>query len=372
MSAPPGSTRPGAAPALTLAGRLDAAAVSRLWSPSLAALAAHPDRPFPVDCSGVEYIDGAGLALLTELRLRPRAAGAAVTIEGLPERFRPLLDQADPGQFAAPPAAAPRRPGWIETLGRGAAGGFAEFRAFVTFLGHATATTLAALARPRSVRWGDTLAIAQEAGAGALPIVALVSFLVGVILAFQAGIAMRQFGATLYVADLLGISITRELGPLMMAIMFTGRSGAAFAAELGTMKVNEEVDAIDTMGLDPVRFLVVPRLLAGISVAPVLAVFSDVIGIVGGAAVMPAFGIPVIAYANEVLAATTITDFVGGIVKSFVFGVVVAGVGCLRGLQTRSGAAAVGLSTTSAVVTGIVLIVVVDGIFAMAYYYLGV
>jgi phospholipid/cholesterol/gamma-HCH transport system permease protein len=183
---------------------------------------------------------------------------------------------------------------------------------------------------------------------------------------------MRQFGATLYVADLLGISITRELGPLMMAIMFTGRSGAAFAAELGTMKVNEEVDAIDTMGLDPVRFLVVPRLLAGIAVAPVLAVFSDVIGIVGGAAVMPAFGIPVIAYANEVLAATTITDFAGGIVKSFVFGVVVAGVGCLRGLQTRSGAAAVGLSTTSAVVTGIVLIVVVDGIFAMVYYYLGV
>ena len=363
---------PGAGLRLTFSGRLDAAAVTRLWPDSLAQLAAHPDEPLQVDCSGVDYIDGTGLALLVELRRQPRPAGAAVTVEGLPDRFRPLVDQFRPAAF---PFEAPRdqrrRPGLIESLGRSTADGLVQGRSFVVFLGRATTATVASLVHPRSVRWGDMLAIAEEAGAGALPIVALVSFLVGVILAFQAGIAMRQFGATLYVADLLGIAITRELGPLMMAIMLTGRSGAAFAAELGTMKVNEEIDAVETMGLDPVRFLVVPRILAGIAVAPVLATFSDVVGIAGGAAVMPAFGIPLIAYFNEVIAVTTITDFVGGIVKSFIFGIIVAGIGCLRGLQTKSGAAAVGLSTTSAVVSGIVLIVVVDGIFAVVYYYLG-
>lgn len=237
---------------LTLAGRLDAAAVARPWPELLAQVAAHPDEPFRIDCTGVETIDGAGLALLTELSRRPRP------------------------------------PGLIETLGRSMVDGLAQSRGFVTFPGRATAVTFASLLHPLSVRRRD-----------ALPIVGLVSFLVGVILAFPAGNAMPQFGAILFVADLLGISITRELGP---------------------MKVNGEIDASDTMGLDPVRFLVVSRILAGLAVAPVLAVFSNVFGIVGGAVVRP------------------------------LFGVIVAG----------------------AVVTGIVLIVVVEGLFSVAYFYLGI
>jgi len=214
--------------------------------------------------------------------------------------------------------------------------------------------------------------VAEKAGVNALPIVALVSFLVGLIMAFQAAIPMRQFGAEIYVADLIALSMLRELGPLMTAIVLTGRSGSAFAAELGTMKVNEEIDALTTMGLDPVRFLVVPRIIAAVAVTPLLAVFADLVGVLGGSIVLVSLGYPLLTYVKEVISATTHVDLLGGLVKSAVFGIVVAGVGCLRGMETGIGATAVGDSTTRAVVAGIVLIVVIDGVFSVVFYQLGI
>jgi len=166
--------------------------------------------------------------------------------------------------------------------------------------------------------------------------------------------------------------MTRELGPIMTAIVLAGRSASAFAAELGTMKVNEEIDALSTMGLDPLRFLVVPRVIAAVVMTPLLTVFAIFLGIIGGAVVLLSLGFPLIAYVNQVLSAITYADFLGGIVKCFVFGVLIAGIGCLRGLQTQTGPSAVGDSTTRAVVSGIILIVVTDGIFSVAYFYLGV
>jgi phospholipid/cholesterol/gamma-HCH transport system permease protein len=159
---------------------------------------------------------------------------------------------------------------------------------------------------------------------------------------------------------------------LMTAILLAGRTGAAFAAEIGTMKVNEEVDALTTMGMDPVRFLVVPRLLAAVSMTPLLSLYATLIGIVGGGLVLLSFDIPFALYRKELFNFVTMTDFLGGMAKTVVFGSIVGCVGCLRGLQTRSGAAAVGLSATSAVVTAIVLIVAADGIFALVYYYLDI
>lgn len=371
---PPAPTQPPRddAARLALSGRLNASAVADLWAPSLDFVARNADRSVVIDASAVEYIDGAGLALLAALERMPRPAAAPLTIEGLPERFAPLVEEyaeAGAGRAVAPP---PPAPGWVEDLGRSAVSAAEQFREFVVFLGRSTAATISALFHPRSVRWRDAVAIAVEAGVNAIPIVSLIAFLMGVILAFQAAIAMRQLGATIFVADLVALSIARELGPLLTAILLAGRTGAAFAAELGTMKVNEEIDAIETMGLSSMQFLVVPRILAGVTVTPVLAVLSVVVGILSGGLVMGAFDISFSAYFREVLAALQISDFLGGIAKAYVFGIIVAGIGCLRGLQTRTGAAAVGLSATSAVVTGIVLIVVADGVFAVVYYYLGI
>jgi len=166
--------------------------------------------------------------------------------------------------------------------------------------------------------------------------------------------------------------VLRELGPLMTAIVLTGRSGSAFAAELGTMKVNEEIDALNTIGLDPVRFLVVSRVIAALAMTPLLTVFADLIGVIGGSLVLRSLGYPFVTYFNQVLSAVSYTDFLSGLVKSLVFGIMIAGIGCLRGLQTKIGATAVGESATRAVVSGIILIVIIDGIFSVIYYYLDI
>jgi len=161
------------------------------------------------------------------------------------------------------------------------------------------------------------------------------------------------------------------MGPLITAIILAGRSGSAFAAELGTMKVREEIDALTTMGLEPVRFLVVPRVLAAVTMTPLLAMFANLFGLIGGAVVMRSLGFSLVTYVNQILSAVTVGDLLGGLFKSLVYGIVVAGIGCLRGLQTTTGASAVGQSTTSAVVSGIVLIAIVDGGFAVVFYALG-
>jgi len=181
---------------------------------------------------------------------------------------------------------------------------------------------------------------------------------------------MRQYGAQIYVADLLGLSVLRELGPLMAAILLAGRSGAAFAAEIGTMKVNEEIDALTTLGLSPVRFLVVTRVLATIVMMPLLAIFADLIALIGGGLVMTTFGIAPQTYVTEIASIVSPGDFGLGVLKAGVFGLLVASIGCLRGLQTGTGASAVGISTMRAVVSGIVLIVMADGIFAVVVYHL--
>jgi phospholipid/cholesterol/gamma-HCH transport system permease protein len=182
---------------------------------------------------------------------------------------------------------------------------------------------------------------------------------------------MRRFGADIFVANLIGLGMLREMGPLITAIILAGRSGSAFAAELGTMKVREEIDALTTMGLQPVRFLVLPRVLGAVVVTPLLTVFANLFGLIGGAVVMRSLGFPLITYVNQIQSAVTVSDLLGGLVKSLAYGIVVAAIGCLRGLQTKTGASAVGQATTSAVVSGIVLIAIVDGIFAVVFYALG-
>lgn len=356
---------------LRLGGVLDAQHVSAVWKPTLDALQRFAEVPVLVDATQVRHVDGVGIAFLVDLLRQPRAADAPVRIEGLAPHHRALLDQFDPSHFRTRQRV--RRPLSVpETLGRGGLAAATSTLDALAFLGETTSALISVLRSPRQLRWRDVLLAAQRVGAEALPIVSLIAFLTGLILAFQAAVAMRQFGAEMLVANLVGLSLLRELGPLMMAILLAGRSGAAFAAEIGTMRVNEEVDALVTMGLDPIRFLVIPRLLATLVMAPLLTLYANMVGLLGGATVMLTFEIPFAAYMRETFAFVTLSDFLGGMAKTFVFGAIVAGVGCLRGLQTRTGAESVGLAATSAVVTSLVLIVVADGVFAVAYYYLGI
>ncbi len=352
---------------LGFAGRLDDAGVAACWDEALQA--ARGGREIAVDCVGVDYCGGAGLALLVALEEEAAKNKSPFRIEHLAPRFRELYDAVDRRKLESPPSAPARvHGGWVGDVGFVAAERAGDWRAEAEFVGEVTAG-LGALARePRRLREREWWKIVEKAGSDALPIVSLISFLTGVIIAFQAAMPMRQFGVDIFVVNLVALSITRELGPLMTAIVLAGRTGSAFAAEIGTMKVNEEVAALTTMGLDPVRFLGVPRVLAGIVVTPLLTIYAMAVGIAGGLTVLMLLDFPLSTLMNQLSGALKLRDITAGLIKSFFFGAVVAGVGCLRGLRTGAGPAAVGDSTTRSVVTSIFLIVVLDAIFAVVYY----
>ena len=356
---------------LLLTGRLDANTTGRLWREAQHIFEQSKPIRVVIDASEVSYCDGAGVAFIVKLQQYQARTGGDVTIHGLQEEFRRLLGIY--GQISIdPPPGRRREPlSVVEQVGHAALGVWQDVQTLLTFVGELTVTLLRAVRHPRLVRWSDAWLTAERAGVDALPIIALIGFLLGLILAFQSAIPMRRFGAEIFVANLIGVSMLREMGPLITAIILAGRSGSAFAAELGTMKVREEIDALTTMGLEPVRFLVVPRVLAAVTMTPFLAVFANLFGLIGGAVVMRSLGFPLVSYVNQIVSAVTVGDLFGGLFKSLVYGIVVAGIGCLRGLQTTTGASAVGQSTTSAVVSGIVLIAIVDGVFAVVFYALG-
>jgi phospholipid/cholesterol/gamma-HCH transport system permease protein len=225
---------------------------------------------------------------------------------------------------------------------------------------------------PRGFRWRDCLDEMQQCGAMALPIVSLISFLVGLIMAYQAAVQLRQFGADIYVADLVGLSVVREMGPMMAAIILAGRTGAAFAATLANMKANEEIDALETLGISAVRFLVLPRLIALGIMMPLLTLYANGVGILGGMAVgAGVLNIPPTAYWIETQSIVDLSDVNTGLIKAIFFGMLIGLSGCLRGLQAERSAAGVGRAATSAVVTSILLIIVADAVFAVVFNILG-
>jgi phospholipid/cholesterol/gamma-HCH transport system permease protein len=357
---------------LTIEGRLDSATTAKVWREATSAIEKMSPNRVVVDASKINYCDVSGIGLLVEILKRQQMRGGEAEIRGLQARFQRILDLFDPAKFRAAETEKRKSVNLAEEVGKTVYRIWQDAYDLIVFVGEVFVSLVYAFRNPHRVRWKDAFLVAETTGVNALPIVALVSFLVGLIMGFQAVIPMRQFGAEIFVADLVGLAILKELGPLMTAIVLTGRSGSAFAAELGTMKVNEEIDALNTMGLDPVRFLVVSRVIAALAMTPLLTIFSDLIGVMGGSLVLRSLGYPFITYWNEVLSAVSYMDFLSGLVKSLVFGIMIAGIGCLRGLQTKIGATAVGESATRAVVSGIVLIVIIDGVFSVVYYYLGI
>jgi phospholipid/cholesterol/gamma-HCH transport system permease protein len=355
---------------LTPAGELNADTVPGIWSQTRSALREHPPSGVTIDAAGVTYCDGAGLAWLVDVQRQVREAGCKVDIRGLAEVYQRLLDRFDAQSFKPERREKPETSHVAEEVGRAALQVARDVRQLISFVGELSIALGHAALHPRKVRWRDVWLTVERVGANAVPIVVLICFLIGLIMAFQSALPMRQFGVELYVADLVAISMLRELGPLMTAILLAGRSGSAFAAELGTMKVNEEIDALTTMGLDPVRFLVTTRVLATLLVMPMLTLLANLAGLVGGAVVVLSFDYSLAAYINQVLGAVELNDLLGGLIKAVVFALLVAAIGCLRGLQTGTDASAVGVSATRAVVSGILLIVLADGVFSVLFYYL--
>ncbi|HWU40027.1 MAG TPA: ABC transporter permease, partial [Candidatus Acidoferrum sp.] len=291
---------------------------------------------------------------------------------GLPEGVRRLLALATavPARKDAGAAGGPRP--WLARLGLGALAAATQAKSMLAFLGEAFLSVLKMLWGTARFRRADFVLLVQGCGAQALPIVTLISFLVGVILAYVGAIQLRQFGAQIYVADLVGIAMTREMGAMMAAIIMAGRTGAAFAAELGTMQVNEEIDALTTLGISPMEFLVLPRMLSLALMMPLLCIYADLMGILGGATVgLGMLGLGGAQYYHQTIGAIGLADFLAGVTKSGVFGVLVAIAGCLRGMECGRSSAAVGWAATSAVVTGIVSIIVSDAIMTVIFDLIG-
>jgi phospholipid/cholesterol/gamma-HCH transport system permease protein len=357
---------------LVIRGKLDIEGTSRLWAEVVSKVSESKPTLVEVDAEGIESCDAAGIAMLLEVRSRQEARNGHFTIQGLRPELAELVELFDPG---APPKPV-ERPGvivrFVETVGRTSAALGRDFHDMVSFAGEVLVKFLPVLLRPTRLRWSDTLLVAEKAGANGTGITALLGFLIGVILAFQGANALEKFGARIYVADLVTIVLLRELGPLIAAVVLASRSGSAFAAEIGTMKINEEIDALTTMGIDPVRFLVLPRLIASVLVLPLLTVFNILLGLIGCMVVMILIGFAPPLVISQIHDAAKLDDLLSGMVKTFVFGALVAGIGCLRGLQTETGPSAVGDAATRAVVSSIVAIVVADGVFAVVYYFLGI
>ncbi len=250
---------------------------------------------------------------------------------------------------------------------------FGELYSFISFLGMVIFKLIASLVKPTKIRWVDFPELFTRNGVMALPITLLILFLIGLISGYQGALQLKQFGADTFIADLVGISLTRELSPLMVAILVAGRSGSAFAAQLGTMKVSDEIDALESMGFDTYNFLVIPRILSVTLAMPILVLICNVVGVTGGLiAALSTLDITIIGYINRLQVAISYGDIISGLIKSVVFGFIIATIGCYKGLSTSGGADNVGKTTTSSVVSSVFMIILIDAVFTFLLSALGI
>ncbi|MRR05856.1 MAG: MlaE family lipid ABC transporter permease subunit [Deltaproteobacteria bacterium] len=324
-----------------------------------------------VDLGQVDYLDSAGALVLLEIEQYSAEAAIPYSHKNMSEEIRGILSLVDRSAVMVVPPPEKTSDSLIEQIGDASLTVSRDFVSLLTFLGDLLVALFQSFLNPRSVRWKDFFFYVKRAGQDGLPIVALLSFLLGMIIAFMSSLQLKQFGANLYVASLVGFGMVRELGPIITAIIFAGRSGSAFAAEIGTMMVNEEVDALVTMGFNPTRFLALPKVLAAMLVVPLLTLYADLFGILGGMTVgVLGFDLTVFTYATQTVKSINIFDITSSLFKTVVFAILIAGIGCQRGFCVRGGAEAVGKYTTSAVVAGLFLIIVADSLFAIIFYYI--
>jgi phospholipid/cholesterol/gamma-HCH transport system permease protein len=357
---------------LCLHGRITLQDAESLLARLNDAVAAADHASVRTDLSDVSFLDSAGVLALFRLEDSIRERGIPFTLVRVPKEIQGVMGLIDRESLRRSPLRAESGPvGIVEGLGSASIRISRDFFSMMAFMGDLVAALIHLVGHPREVRWDDVLFYMRRVGAEGLPIVGLISVLIGLIIAFMSSLQLKQFGANVYVASLVAVAIVRELGPIMTAILVAGRSASAFAAEIGTMRVNDEVDALVTMGFDPIRFLVVPKLIATVIVLPLLTLYADLFGILGGMVVGVA-GLDLTAYTYLQASRRSITVFFlnASLVKAVVFAGIIAWIGCQRGFQVRGGVEEVGAATTSAVVTAILLIVIVDSAFAIVLSYL--
>ncbi len=332
---------------------------------------AAPPRCVTFDTQAITDWDSALPTFLRGLLDHFASRGIDTDRSGLREGLRRLLDLAAAVPEVGIEVDTADDP-WVTRFGLAAIRRGKSATESIAFLGEVTIALLRLVTGRAHFRVSDLALIIQQCGAGAVTIVTLVSFLVGLILAFIGAIQLQQFGAQIFVADLVGLGMAREMGAIMTAIIMAGRTGASFAAQLGTMTVNEEIDALKTMGISPIEFLILPRLLGLTLMMPLLCLYADMMGIIGGAVVgVGMLDLGVVSYFDETRNALSLADFGAGLIKSVIYGSLIALSGCLRGMQCGRSASAVGDATTSAVVTSIVLIVIASGIINVIDHILG-
>ena len=318
--------------------------------------------------SGLSHIDGGSMALLVQLRADLYRRGVASDFVGGADEVQELI-RLYRGDVRVGKLVRPRRIGLLQQVGNATMNLVHEGKQVLSFFGQALVAAVGVVRRPSTANWADVLPTMERTGADAVPIVVLINFLIGVVMAFQGAVQLKQFGANIYVADLVALSICRELGPLMTAIILCGRSGAAFAAEIGSMKVSEEIDALRTMGFGPMRFLVLPRLIAMLLVVPLLTLLGDAVGILGGLVVgVVNLDLTVVAYLVETQRRLDLFDIFSGLFKSIAFAVVITLISCQQGLATTGGAAGVGRRTTSSVVSILFALILVDAGFTVLFF----
>lgn len=320
-----------------------------------------------IDLADAAIVDGAIMSLLVGMRTSLAARNVRSEIVGVSEHLRPIVHLYR-GDEPPQPERLPVAPRAIARIGAATQRFFQSLRRLMIFLGETIAATRGFLGGPVPVNWREIPLFASRAGADGIPIVLLLNFLVGFVMAFQSARQLKLYGANIYVADVVGISVTRELAPLMTAIIMSGRSGAAFAAELGSMRVSEEIDALKTMGFAPAPYLILPRVAALALVAPLLTLLGGVVGVAGGAAVaVSSLDVSARGYIAELRTAVVPSDIWTGLVKSVAFGMTIAFIGCQQGFATRGTAEAVGRSTTTTVVSCLFAIVIIDTVFTVLF-----
>jgi len=361
----------GGAGVVRVRGRLEFADAASLWDEASKILVSRPSVPasrLDFDLSGVTVVDGGAMALLVHLRNRLEERGVHSEFVGAGPHVQEIVHLYE-GDVHLPPRKKRKAQSALAQIGEATVAILREAKLVFAFFGQMLISALRIIRSPRTANWKDLTPTMERAGADAVPIVVLINFLIGFVMAFQGAVQLKQFGADIFVADLVGLSVTRELAPLMTAIIVCGRSGAAFAAELGSMKVAEEIDALRTMGFGPMRFLVLPRALALVLVLPVLTLIADLVGILGGLVVgLVSLHLSVAGYVTETVKAVHTWDVFSGVLKSGVFALAIVLVACQQGLATTGGAEGVGRRTTASVVTTLFSLILLDAGFTLLFH----
>jgi phospholipid/cholesterol/gamma-HCH transport system permease protein len=332
-----------------------------------------PAERLELNLSRISALDTAGAWLIHRTLHALDASGLQVSVTGADEKTRQLLDLVKARSESTNEPPRPYLPGFLEIAGRKAVSQFSQVFEFLVFTGNLAFVSMHALLRPWRIRWPLVVKELENAGVNALPIVGLLAFLIGVVIAYQGGVVLQDYGANIYVADIVGLSMVRELAPLITAIIVAGRTGSAYTAQIGTMMVTEEVDALRSIGIAPLEMLVLPKMIALLIALPLLTVFADVMGLLGGMIMSSAMlDLNSATFINRLTEALSLDSYLSGVGKAPVFAGIIAAVGCFQGFRVHGSAESVGRQTTVSVVQSIFLVIIVDALFSIVFSKMGI